>query len=223
MAEAQVELRSRIVGLLLRAARERAGKSKRECAEAIGVSSRTMTAYEEGSKPISLPELEVLGYLLDIPASEIWQENATLEPTGEKPALGEVMALRQRIVGALLRKARLEAGLSLKELAEVMRCSSGRISAYEYGRRPIPFAELELAAERLGVSVEYFLGDRSGPIGEWHRTEENWRRFSALPREVQDFVLHPLNIKYLEVAMKLSEMSVGDLRQIAEGLLDITY
>ena len=223
MAEQQVELRNRIVGLLLRAARERAGKSKRECAEAIGVSARTITAYEEGRKAISLPELEVLAYLLDVPASEIWQENASLEPTEEKPALEEVMALRQRIVGALLRKARLEAGLSLKELAGVLNSSSSRISSYEYGRRPMPFAELELAADHLGVSVEYFLGDRSGPVGEWHRTEENYRRFSTLPREVQDFVLHPLNIKYLEVAMKLSEMSVGDLRQIAEGLLDITY
>jgi transcriptional regulator with XRE-family HTH domain len=223
MAEQQVELRNRIIGLLLRAARERAGKSKRECAEAIGVSTRTITAYEAGRKPASLPELEVLAYLLDIPASEIWQESASLDSTQERPALEEVMVLRQRIVGALLRKARLEAGLSIKELAGIMHCTSGRISAYEYGRRPIPFAELELAADHLGVPIEYFLGDRSGPIGEWHRTEENWRRFTALPQQVQEFVLHPLNIKYLEVAMKLSEMSVGDLRQIAEGLLDITY
>jgi transcriptional regulator with XRE-family HTH domain len=223
MAEQQVELRKRIIGLLLRAARERAGKSKRECAEAIGASSRTITAYEEGRKPVSLPELEVLAYLLDIPASEIWQDDASLEPTDESPPLEQVMALRQRIVGALLRKARLDAGLSMKELADVLGCSSSRISSFEYGRRPIPLAELELAADRLGVSMEYFMGDRAGPVGEWQRTEENWRRFSKLPQEVQDFVVHPLNIKYLEVAMRLSEMSVGDLRQIAEGLLDITY
>ncbi len=223
MVEQQMELRNRIIGLLLRAARERAGKSKRECAETIGVSARTITAYEEGRKAVSLPELEVLTYLLDIPASDIWQEGADLESSEEQLPLEEIVALRQRIVGALLRKARLEADMSIKELAEALGISTGRITSYEYGRRPMPLAELELAAEHLGVSIDYFAGNREGPVGEWQRNEENWRRFSTLPKEVQDFVLHPLNIKYLEVAMKLSEMSVGGLRAIAEGLLDITY
>lgn len=57
--EDRLALRNRIVGVLLRNARERAEKTKRECAEALGVSTSTFTAYEEGRKPISLPELEM--------------------------------------------------------------------------------------------------------------------------------------------------------------------
>jgi len=60
-------------------------------------------------------------------------------------------------------------------------------------------------------------------VGEWHRRQEIWRRLRELPREVQEFVIRPINIKYLEVAMKLAQMPAGGLRAIAEGLLDITY
>ena len=65
MAEERLVVRNRIIGLLLRDARERADKTKRECAAALGVSTSTITAYEEGRKSLSLPELEVLAYVLD--------------------------------------------------------------------------------------------------------------------------------------------------------------
>ena len=60
-------------------------------------------------------------------------------------------------------------------------------------------------------------------MGEWNRREENLRYFCELSKEIQEFVSRPINIRYLEVAMKLAEMPVGGLRDIAEGLLDITY
>ena len=223
MTEEKLVLRNRIIGLLLHDARERAEKSKRECAAALGVSTSTITAYEEGRKPISLPELEVLAYVLDTPVAHFWGHDPELAPEKESPPLQEVLALRHRIVGALLRRARLEAGISQKDLAEVLGCSSGRLSAYEYGKRPIPLAALELLAQQLDLSLEYFLDTQEGPVGEWQRQEEAWRRFSELPKELQEFATQPINVRYLEVAMKLAQMPAGGLRAIAEGLLDITY
>ncbi len=223
MAEEKLVLRNRIIGLLLRDAREQARKTKRECATALGVSARTITAYEEGRTPISLPELEVLTYVLDAPIVHFWERDPELA-TEEKPLpLREILALRHRIVGALLRQARLEAGISQKELAKVVGCSTSRISAYEHGERPIPLAELELLAQYLQLPLEHFLDDQEGPVGEWHRQQEVRRRLRELPREVQEFVVQPVNIKYLEVAMRLAEIPAGGLRAIAEGLLDITY
>lgn len=122
-----------------------------------------------------------------------------------------------------MRQARLEAGISQKELAKVVGCSTSRISAYEHGERPIPLAELELLAQYLQLPLEHFLDDQEGPVGEWHRQQEVRRRLRELPREVQEFVVQPVNIKYLEVAMRLAEIPAGGLRAIAEGLLDITY
>lgn len=223
MAKEKLALRNRIVGLLLRDARERAEKTKRECAAALGVSTSTITAYEEGRKPISLPELEVLAYVLDTPVSHFWEHTADLAADEELPPMREVLALRHRIVGALLRKARAEADVSQKELAEILGCSAGKITSYEFGRSAVPLAELELLAQRLKLPLEYFLDTQDGPVGEWNRLEEACDRFRELPREMQDFIARPVNVRYLEVAMKLSQMPVGGLRAIAEGLLDITY
>jgi len=221
--EEKLALRNRVIGVLLRSARDRAEISKRECAAALGVSSSTITAYEEGRKPISLPELEVLAFLLDTPASYFWERDPELVPEEGSLPLHEVLALRHRIVGALLRQARLEADLSQKDLAEILGCSASSISAYEYGERPLSLAELELLAQQLNVPLEYFLDNLEGPVGEWHQQQKAWQRFCEFPEEVRDFVTQPINIKYLEVAMKLAQMPAGGLRAIAEGLLDITY
>jgi transcriptional regulator with XRE-family HTH domain len=219
----KVALRNRVTGILLRDARERAEKSKRECAAALGVSTGTITAYEEGRKPISLPELEVLAYVLDTPMSVFWEPDPELAPQEELLPLQEVLALRHRIVGALVRQARMDADVTQKELAEALNCSPGRISAYEYGERPIPLAELEIVAQYLHLPLAYFLDNQDGPIGEWHQQQQAWLRFHELPGEMQEFVAQPINVKYLEVAMKLAQMPAGGLRAIAEGLLDITY
>ena len=223
MVEERLALRNRIIGLLLRSGREQAEKTKRGCAAALGVSSGTMTAYEEGRRPISLPELEVLAYVFGTPITHLWEAEPEPVPEEEQLPLQDVLALRHRIVGTLLRQARLEAGGSQKESAEVLGCSASRVSAYERGERPIPLAELELLARHLRVPMEHFLVNQDGPLGDWHRQKEAWRRFCELPRDVQEFVIRPVNTRYLELAMKLAQMPVGGLRAIAEGLLDITY
>lgn len=223
MVKEELALRNRIIGGLLRSEREKAKKTKRECAAALGVSARTFTAYEDGRKPISLPELEVLAYVLNIPIAQLLE--AEPEPAAEEEPLPlqEVLALRHRIVGTLLRQARLEADMSQKELAQVVGSSTSRFSAYEYGDRPIPLAELELLAQHLHLPLEHFFDSQEGPVAEWLRQEKVWRHLCKVPKDVQDFVVRPANIKYLEVAMRLAEMPAGGLRAIAEGLLDITY
>jgi len=221
--EEKLTLRNRIIGVLLRNARERAEKTKTECAAAIGVSTTTITAYEEGRRAISLPELEILAYVTGTPTTYFFEYAPRLDNEEESVQLEEILALRHRIVGALLRQARLEASLTQLDLAEVVDCSTGRISAYEYGDRPIPLAELELIARYLTLPMEHFLDNQDGSVGEWHRQQSVWQRFFKLPKEMQAFVIQPINVKYLEIAMKLSQMEVEELRAIAEGLLDITY
>jgi len=221
--EQKLALRNRIIGLLLRDARERAGKTRRECAAVLGVPISTITAYEEGRRPISLPELEVLAYALDARVAHFWERDPELVVDESPVPLQEVLALRHRIVGGLLRQARLEADVSQKKLALALGCSAQRLAAYEYGERPIPLAELELLAQYLHRPLEYFLDTRAGPVAEWHWQQEAWRRFRKLPKEMQEFVSQPINVEYLEVAMKLAHMPAGALRAIAEGLLDITY
>ena len=48
------------------------------------------------------------------------------------------------------------------------------------------------------------------------------RLFNCKTEELQNFVCQAVNLPYLELAMKLSDMSKERLRSVAEGLLDIT-
>ena len=135
--------------------------------------------------------------------------------------MNRLLPLRQRIVGTLLRKVRLETEMSLKEVAEAVGISSRRLKSYELGERPIPLPELEVMAGVFNLPIAHFR-DQSGPVGRWDAQQQAIQRFLELPPDLLDFVSRPVNIPYLELSQRLSGMSVDKLRSVAEGLLDIT-
>lgn len=59
-------LQRKIVGAQLRQARQRAGKSIKECAEVLGVTTRLLCQYEKGEKDIPPQELEALASYLGV-------------------------------------------------------------------------------------------------------------------------------------------------------------
>jgi transcriptional regulator with XRE-family HTH domain len=219
----QITIRSKKLGVLIRDARMAARRSIKECAEAIGMKVGAFRAYEEGRKSPSLPELEMLVYYLDLPIDHFWsRETKSDTPLPiENLDLTKLLAVRQRKIGALLRQERTNASISIRNLAHETGISGARIKAYELGERPIPLPELEVLISTLGARIES-LFDRSGPIGQWMTNEEAIQNFLELPDELREFVSKPVNLPYLELAMKLSNMSKDKLRSVAEDLLDIT-
>jgi len=224
MSEA-LDLRRKIIGVLLQGARLRAGRTKKECAEAIGVSAATLSRFEDGRKDVTLPQLELLAYLLNVPVSGFFRDREQEKLVQEEPELpaDQIVALRNRIIGVLLRQARTEAGMSQKELAGVLHVSPRRITQYEYGQRPMPVAELIEAAETLRVPMSYFLDEGVGRLGEREQAQSQFERFVELPDDVRAFVSRYTNLPYLRVAIRISDMDADRIRKIAEGLLDITY
>lgn len=219
-----IELRSRIIGALLHSVRDQARMSSEECAAILGVSPETLTAYEEGNKPISLPELELLTRFLDFPLSAIRTTESVADIQADKklPDPKLYLMLRHRIVGARLRQLRSEANRTQQDLAEMLECPLETIAAYELGKRPVSAAELEVVCRALNVPLSYFL-DKDSDIGKWHLLQDQFELFQALPADIRDFVLKPINVSYLELAMKLAALPAGALRAIAEGLLEITF
>jgi transcriptional regulator with XRE-family HTH domain len=65
--------------------------------------------------------------------------------------------LRTKMLGAMLRKIRKEKGKSLKETAILVGSTTGKLSAYERGKKTISLPELELFAYQFGVPLKYFL------------------------------------------------------------------
>lgn len=216
-------IRSKILGVLLRNARLRAGMTIKDVAKATGFSSSAVSDYEYGRRDISLPQLDVLAHTYHVPITYFWSENPIADDGGRKLPVKEAMALRRRIIGVLLRQARMQAGYSQKDLARLLGCSTGRISSYEFGRTDIPLLELEQLAGYLDVPMSYFLDQGIRPHGERVAGIDELERLAQLPENVREFMLEPGNLLYVRVAMQLSTLSAETMRNVAAGLLDITY
>ncbi len=219
-----LEVRTKMLGVLLRDARQASGKTVKDCAAVIGVRPAIYSAYELGSRSPALPELELLAYFFDVPLRHFWGTTTISEKTDERAQVpaASIVDLRQRLIGAKLRQARVNARLKIKDFAAELGLSPGRLSSFEFGRRPIPVPELEVLANRLGLSLEDLL-ESEGVVGEWESTQRAFERFKQLPPELREFLSQPANESYLRLAHRLSQMSAEQLRGIAASLLDITY
>jgi len=216
-------IRAKKLGVLMQSARQAAGKSPEACADILGISAEEYRRYERGEKSPSLPELETLAYFLKIPLDYFWGREIITARPGEDAELPvtRLLSLRNRIIGVMLRQARLQAGLTTTELARKAGIADEQLDAYEFGETPIPIPELEILANELSRTIKDFQ-DTRGPVGIWIKQQRAMQHFVELSPELQDFISKPVNRPYLELAQRLSEMSVERLRSVAEGLLEIT-
>jgi len=216
-------IRAKMVGVLLRDARTNAGRSIEGCAQMLKVSTQEIEAWEFGDSAPSLPQLELLAYYLGVPVSHFWGSE-TLEASQEKAidAQTEYLALRNRMVGALLRQARQEDNLSVEELSQTTGLPIEQINSYELGEIPLPMHELTVLASGVKKNVKYFL-ESSSHVGEWLEIREEWKHFTDLPEDVRRFAANPRNLGFINIAFMLSQMPTDKLREIGESMLnDIT-
>ena len=222
-SQAQIMIRKKKLGILIKDARQAARRTTKECAAALNVSNGAFVAYENGRKAPSLPELETLVYFLELPINHFWSSETLSEaPTRiSELDLPRLTGLRHRMIGALLRQERMNASQSLKAVAEETGISASRLKHYELGEFPIPLPELELIPKVVGGRIETFF-DQGGPVGQWMTQQKAIQQFLDMPVELRNFVCQPINQPYLDLARKLSEMSTDKLRSVAEDILDIT-
>jgi transcriptional regulator with XRE-family HTH domain len=219
-----LKIRAKKLGVLIRDARLAQGKNLKECAAAIGIPSSRLSSYERGKKSPSLPELEFLAFFLGVPTGHFWGKDSRADEREERVESTNserMISLRKKIVGTLLRKARMESQLTMKALAASVGITPKRLKSYEMGEQSIPLPELEGMATYLSYPVDHFR-DKDGPVGRWDLQQQAVQRFLELPEDLQEFVSKPVNVPYLELAQRLSGMSVDQLRAVAEGLLEIT-
>ncbi len=219
-----VQLRTRKLAVLMYDARLALRRSPEEVAAAMGIPVDLYQSYEKGERAPSLPELETLAFYLDIPLEHFWSSESLVE---KKPAetiqqKERLRQLRDRIIGASLRKARTNLNFSHAEVSSVTGISEERIRKFENGEESLTLPELEVLCRTLDTRVEEFF-DQRGPIGKWRAQHIAIQKFLELPPEFQEFVCKPVNRPYIDLAIRLSNLNVDRLRGIAEGLLEITY
>ena len=215
-------LRARMLGVLIRDARISAARTVEDCARLLSVPVEVFEAWELGDDAPDLPQLELLAYFLEVPVSHFWgQEVLDRDPTSATAVKNEYLSLRHRMIGALLRQAREEVGLSLEQVAEAAGLNPERVELYELGELAIPMSELHVLGSVVRRNMDYFV-EMSGYIGELLRIREEWKRFTSLDEDVRRFAANPSNLAFLRIAMMFSEMPTEQLRKVAAGLAEIT-
>jgi transcriptional regulator with XRE-family HTH domain len=215
-------IRAKKLGVLIRDARVKSGKSVEECAQAMGIAVDDLNAMEFGARPPTLPELELFAYHLQIPLEHFWGKDVLTADANDKPVdPAQISQIRQGLIGQLIQNGRNEAKLSIDELAQNTGIDVVNLQAYEQGEQPVPLPELEILAQVLNSPIVHF-EDQQGPVGSWFSEQKYARDFQNLPADLQEFVSKPINRPYLELAVRLSELKVDKLRALGEGLLEIT-
>lgn len=215
-------IRARMIGVLIHDARLNAERSIQECADLLRVTPEEMQAWEYGDSAPSLPQIELLAFYLGVPVSHFWGTETLEAKVGRHSDIqSEYVALRTRMIGAMMRQARDELGLSLETISQESAIPVDLLTQYEMGELPIPMHELSVLSSILKKNTSYFL-ETSGYIGEWLQMREEWKHFLKLPDEKRQFAANPRNIGFIEIAIMFSKMPVEDLRQVGASILDIT-
>ena len=219
-----MQIRMKKLAIIISDARLVSRRTAEECAAVIGVSAEEFQSIEQGKTALSLPQLEALAWFLDVPVEHFWGNKVLVENAAvkDRAANQTLRRLRDRYLGTRLRQPRTEASLSPEALSEKTSLPAETIEQYETGRVSIPLPDLESLVRALNTRIEDVF-DQSGPIGEWRTQKQTVHSFLELSQRHQQFISRPVNIPYIELAIRLSDLSVEKLRSIAEGLLEITF
>lgn len=219
-----IRLRNKIFGILILDSRIAARRSVEECAQAMGISPQQFESYENGQNAPSLPELEALCYYLHISPEHFLSKQSLSENIKNKSVqdINKFRQLQDQTIGSLLLQERNKANLTIEQVAKDISLTVEQLERYESGEDSIPIPELELITELLNINLTELL-DQQGTIGIWRKQQETVKKYLELPIELQQFIAKPVNRPYLELATRISELSVEVIRTIAEELLEITY
>jgi transcriptional regulator with XRE-family HTH domain len=224
-AQELLTVRKRIMGILLHDARDAAGHSIEETADLLGISPEEYGRFESGDHTPTLPQLEVLAYFFNTPIKHFWGTQTLVETKKErniKERVPELVMLRQRVIGARIRQLRERTGQSVSDVAERSGMSANQLEVVERGLLSLPVTLLERVANAVNSNIDDLL-DGHGTVGNWLQAQEQFDSFAELPTDLREFIVRPINRSYLELAIRLSQMKVNELRTIAESILEITY
>lgn len=220
---AAISVRKKKLAVLIKSARMTVGLDLSSVADTIGVSVDHYVDYENGTRSPSIPQLEILAVLFDVPVEYFWGNDSlkTNKLLLDEIDVPHLLGLRRKMIATRLKISRSKAGLSVESLAEATGLPLEQLEEFESGRQDVETPLVELLCKSFGQPLEQFI-DQQGPIGTWSATKVAIDQFIALPRDLQKFVTLPVNRPYVELAQRLSEIPADKLRSIAEGLLEIT-
>lgn len=208
------------LGNRLREERELSEISIARAAAQLGIPTEMIESMEQGKSAPSLPELELLANLYRVPLMKLINtEDSEAQIRVHEDKRPAFILLRTRLIGAMLKQARLDKELSREDLAKQCDIPLSTLEEYETGTLPIPQPVLVTLCDELNLEITSLLSPLTPkPV---QPTEQSFS--SNLPPELKEFINNPSNLPYLQLAKTFSEMDATKLRALAENLLEITY
>ena len=137
----------------------------------------------------------------------------------------QVISIRNKIVGILVRRARLEAGKSKRDCAKFIGCSPATFSQYERGQKGLSLPELEALAYFLEVSPASLWDDAYAPPQDSLQGHLPMEQMMILRRKILAVQLRKcreaIGFTQEEMAERLG-CSVHALSQYEQGQADIS-
>jgi transcriptional regulator with XRE-family HTH domain len=202
----------------LKKAREYRGISLKETAALIGITAGTLGSYEKGKSFPSLPILESLSYIYQIPIHILISpdalENFTVQPDADQ--LQQLIQVRQSIQTALLQMAFEESGLSQKALATAAGINRSKVKRYLEGDA-IPVDDLKKITDALGIEFSQFI-DNESQIGLWQVSQKGYEKFSELPENIKQFLFETNNWNFIKTGYTLRSLDPGEIEAIIHSL-----
>ena len=204
-------LRGRIIGAMIRQARLAAECEADACARRLSLGADDFSAWEYGERAPSLPQVEALARYLAAPES-------AKEPSPDQAE--EYQRLRQRLLGALLQRARKSQDLEADELCAPTGLDAATLERYEYGETAIPLHHLAALAGRLRQDLRLF-ADPKGPSRKPEAPGARDAAHKAESSDLETFANDQRNRAFIRLAMAFRDIDRGDLNRIASALLAI--
>lgn len=179
-----MRLRAKILGLRIRQSRIAAGRSLDDCAKQLRLPQALITSWEFGEALPSRPQMQLLADYLGLSVSSFSQDGEQAAPPADsgisagadialearrqpeqkvKHKHAEFLALRQRLLGGLIRAARRKQAISAEELSGLSGIESSQLQAYEFGEQVMPMQHLQALAKALELDLADLISSAAQP------------------------------------------------------------
>lgn len=192
---------------------------KKDCAKALGVSKETYRRYEDGSKPLSLPELELLGLFLGVTPVSLIDHNQSYEEISklfQKDIRPHFLILRRKMIGALISASRKSKALSVEDLQQTTQINADNLYAYEKGNTPIPLADLFLICDYLDIPLKALFESNWAAENNQSLPIQESDLYQVLPNDEKK----PEEDDFMSLLEALQRLSKSDQAEIAKLILE---
>jgi len=193
-----------------------------DCADFLNISKEAYRDLEQGSRKITLPEIELLALFFGVSPLIFFQTNHLENQKHgilEEHVQPQYMLLRQKMILARIIAEMHKKSISPEQIQEQTDISLAELKAYENGEKSIPIAHLLKISEVLGLTEEeliepLFIKKDDNNV---QPSRNQWQR-EFLPTDIQQ-VPNDDSSYYNQLMLALHELPKRDQAEVASSLL----